>query len=429
MSAPLNILYIHSHDTGRYVQPYGHPVSTPNLQAFAEEGVLFRQAFCANPTCSPSRSCLLTGQYAHNCGMFGLVNRGFEMPDYSKHIVQVLKKAGYHTVLSGIQHEAKSWETIGYERNLGNRETAHANAAEFLRHAPEEPFFLSVGFFETHRQFPELTDEDAPDYTMPPTTFPDTPETRVDFARYKKSAEILDEKMGMVFSALDQSGLADRTLVICTTDHGLAFPRMKCNLTDGGIGVMLMMRGPGGFDGGKVIDAMVSHIDIVPTVCDLVGIAVPKHAQGISMLPLVRGEVTDIRKAIFAEVNFHGSNEPARCVRTKRWKYIRRFYGDILPSCDGGETRTLWLNSGWDDRPQPEEMLYDLTLDPCEMNNLAFDPYFAPVVNRLKTELDRWMQETDDPILSGPLTPPPTHTLPDRPVSVSDAKIPLEIDL
>jgi N-sulfoglucosamine sulfohydrolase len=84
MNGKLNIIYLHSHDTGRYISPYGYKVRTHNLQRFAEEGVVFRQCFCANPTCSPSRAALLTGEYAHSCGMYGLVHRGFEMPDYSK---------------------------------------------------------------------------------------------------------------------------------------------------------------------------------------------------------------------------------------------------------------------------------------------------------------------------------------------------------
>ena len=93
-----NILYIHGHDTGRYVQPYGHAVATPNIQKLAEEGVLFRKAFCAAPTCSPSRSALLTGQAPHNAGMVGLVNRGYDLSDHSQHIVTTLRHAGYHTV-------------------------------------------------------------------------------------------------------------------------------------------------------------------------------------------------------------------------------------------------------------------------------------------------------------------------------------------
>ncbi len=77
-----NILYLHSHDTGRYVQPYGHAIPTPNIQRLAEQGVLFRKAFCAAPTCSASRACLLTGQYAHSNGMLGLAHRGFSLRDY-----------------------------------------------------------------------------------------------------------------------------------------------------------------------------------------------------------------------------------------------------------------------------------------------------------------------------------------------------------
>ena len=99
-----NIIYIHSHDTGRYVQPYGHNVPTPNIQRLAEQGILFRQAFCAAPTCSPSRAALLTGQAAHSAGMTGLVNRGFGLSDYSQHILHTLHGAGYHTVLAGLQH-------------------------------------------------------------------------------------------------------------------------------------------------------------------------------------------------------------------------------------------------------------------------------------------------------------------------------------
>src|SRR5579884_3672098 len=103
-SARPNILYIHSHDTGRYLQPYGHPVPTPNLQKLASEGVLFRQAFSAAPTCSPSRASLLTGQCPHRNGMLGLAHRGFAMTDYRRHILYTLRDAGYTSVLAGLQH-------------------------------------------------------------------------------------------------------------------------------------------------------------------------------------------------------------------------------------------------------------------------------------------------------------------------------------
>src|SRR5512142_2654402 len=114
MSRP-NILYIHSHDTGRYVQPYGHAVSTPSIQRLAEEGILFRQAFCAAPTCSPSRASLLTGRWAHSSGMIGLAHRGFRLGDYREHLVCTLRGAGYTSILIGVQHEADDAQTLGYD--------------------------------------------------------------------------------------------------------------------------------------------------------------------------------------------------------------------------------------------------------------------------------------------------------------------------
>src|ERR671937_3227164 len=110
-----NILYLHSHDTGRYVQPYGFQVPTPNIQALADQGVLFRQAFCAAPTCSASRACLLTGQYGHSNGMLGLAHRGWSLNDYRHHIVHTLHQAGYYSVLVGEQHISKEPDVIGYD--------------------------------------------------------------------------------------------------------------------------------------------------------------------------------------------------------------------------------------------------------------------------------------------------------------------------
>ncbi|MFP4356269.1 MAG: sulfatase-like hydrolase/transferase, partial [Phycisphaerae bacterium] len=120
-----NIVYIHSHDTGRYIQPYGYPVDTPRLQAFAEQGALFRKAFCAGPTCSPSRAALLSGQSPHNAGMLGLAHRGFCQMDFSRHIQHVLGEHGYETALSGMQHVADwrkqepAYQQIGYDMDLG----------------------------------------------------------------------------------------------------------------------------------------------------------------------------------------------------------------------------------------------------------------------------------------------------------------------
>ena len=326
-----NILYLHSHDTGRYIQPYGHAVATPCLQRLAEEGVLFRQNFCVTPTCSPSRAALLTGCYPHENGMTGLAHRGYSLNDYRQHIIHTLRREGYVSVLAGVQHiasataEEEAWQIIGYDTCLEG-DQYEQRVASFLERPPKSPFFLSVGFHETHRKFPAVQDSaENPNYCLPPSPLPDTPETREDMARYKASARELDRKMGIVLDALDRSGLADNTLVICTTDHGIAFPRMKCNLHDSGIGTMLIMRGPGGFAAGRVSDCMTSHLDIFPTVCDLLQIEPPLWLRGKSLMPLVCKEATRLHDELFFEINDHAAFEAVRAVRTERWKYIRAF--------------------------------------------------------------------------------------------------------
>jgi len=409
-----NILYLHSHDTGRYLQPYGHAVPAPNLQRLAEGGAIFRKAFNAAPTCSPSRASLLTGMCPHSNGMLGLAHRGFVLADYRQHILHTLRSAGYHSALVGLQHIARDPKTIGYDevRSFqGNRtEDVAPGAAEFLARAPQAPFFLDVGFFETHREFRRPSPREDPRFCQPPAPVPDTPETRADIAAFKASARVMDEGVGVVLKALEANGLAENTLVISTTDHGIAFPAMKCNLTDHGMGVSLILRGPGGFTGGKVVDAMVSHIDIFPTVCDLLDIAGPAWLQGASMLPLIGGTAREIHTEIFAEVNYHAAYEPKRAVRTHRWKYIRQYDGrnhPNLPNCDDGFSKTYWLQNGWRERTVDHEQLYDLVFDPNETRNAAGDPFAKAALDEMRGRLDRWMRASKDPILSGPIPAPP----------------------
>ena len=411
-----NIVYVHSHDTGRYIQPVGHAVSTPNLQRLAEQGVLFRQAFSAAPTCSPSRAALLTGQWPHTCGMLGLAHMGSGLNDYSHHLANVLKQAGYFTALIGFQHEAYDQKQIGYDhladdawgRNTASSAVAPA-AAAFLHGKPRQPFFLSVGTMETHRGFPPHAPADDPRYCLPPAPIADTPQTRRDMADLKTSARTFDWAVGTVLAELEAASLAENTIVICTTDHGIAFPLIKCNLTDHGIGVFLIMRGPGGLSGGIACDAMVSQVDVLPTICELIGLEPPAWLQGRSMMPLIRGEADNIRDELFAEVTYHAAYEPQRCVRTRRWKYIRRFDGrtkPVLVNCDASPTRDAFLAAGWAARPVAREQFYDLFYDPQEACNLAADPAHAAVLREMAARLDRWMRQTDDPLLKGPVPEP-----------------------
>ncbi|MFP6721883.1 MAG: sulfatase [Candidatus Poribacteria bacterium] len=414
----LNIIYIHSHDTGKYTQPYGHAIPTPNIQKLAEEGVLFRQAFCANPTCSPSRASLLTGQWAHSCGMGGLANRGWSLPFPGHLIMHTLKQAGYVTAMAGFQHVVKDVSTAGYTRVLSQEKGkagAEEHAVAFLSEKHDQPFFLDVGFGETHRRGAGFDNQPAgeektdPRYVKPPAPFLDTPDTRQDMAEYIDAARTLDYKMGQVFEAVDRNGLTDNTMIICTTDHGLAFPNMKCHLTDHGIGVMLIVRGPNDFKGGKVIDGMVSQVDLFPTICELIDIENPSWLQGTSIVPLIHGE-EEIRQEIFAEVNYHCCYEPQRAVRTKRWKYIRRYDQATtlaMPNCDEGISKTYMIEHNWHQKPVESERLYDLVYDPGETNNLAYDNQHQETLEEMRHKLDLWRQETEDPLWENSIMMPP----------------------
>ncbi len=134
-----------------------------------------------------------------------------------------------------------------------------------------------------------------------------------------------------------------------------------------------MMRGPGGFSGGRVGDALVSQIDLFPTLCDVLGIAKPSWLQGHSLLPLIRGEKTEVRDWLTGEVTFHAAYEPQRAIRTKRWSYVRRFgsrRAPVLPNCDDGPSKSLWVSAAWRERPEEAEALYDLMFDPAESRNV-----------------------------------------------------------
>jgi N-sulfoglucosamine sulfohydrolase len=413
-AAPPNILYLNSHDTGRYVQPYGHPVPTPNIQWLADQGVMFRNAFCAAPSCSGSRAALLTGSYCHNNGMMGLAHRGFALHDPGQHIVGTLRDAGYHTELIGEQHVSVTPDVLGYDIVHDIPDTMVTSVApaaiDALGADIPQPFFLSVGFFETHRSFFAPSSVRDRVYSLPPNFLPDVPEIRQDVAAYKASARSLDHGIGSVLNTLHETGLDRNTLVICTTDHGLAFPTAKASLLDRGIGVMLIMRGPG-IAPGSARDELVSQIDLFPTICELAGIDPPQWLQGRSLVDLLTGDdVPEPRPEIFSELTYHAAYEPQRAIRTERFKYVRRFDDypyPVLPNCDDSPSKAAYLDRGWATRPVARERLHDLFFNPGEGRNSINDPAYAEVAADLRARLERWMRETEDPLLHGAVPPPP----------------------
>lgn len=406
----MNVLYIHTHDSGRYLEPYDPGIRTPALLRLAKEGTLFRNMYCCGPTCSPSRAALLTGQFPHQNGMLGLAHRGFALADYDKHLANYLRRHQYETVLCGMQHVAANPHTIGYDRvyidsrkeaeDLTAWDTSNGDSAiAYLREKHTKPFFLSYGLVHTHRPFHEIDDSVDPNYLKVPPSLPDNAETRRDYAGYLTSAIRADACIERVLKTLREEGLEEDTLILYTTDHGIAFPHMKCTLYDSGIGVACIIKYPGNPSRGQAKDALTSHIDVFPTLCDLLGLPQPDWLEGQSLLPLLENSAAEVNEAIYAETTYHAAYEPQRCIRTQRYKYIRRYddYDDYVPAnIDNGYSKDFLLDHGLLGQKRATEELFDLVFDPNERNNVADDASYSSIKLQLVEPLAQRLEETDD---------------------------------
>ncbi len=445
MTCP-NIVYLHAHDLGRYCEPFGYAIPAPNLMRLALQGVLFRQCHAASPSCAPSRAALFSGQHPHVNGMMGLPapRLGYRMHDYGLHLAGWLREQGYETALSGVQHEAHQpfadpLTDLPYSRFLNHTAYGPQNfdarltvpaAVEYLAEAHAQPFFLSVGLLDPHRDNrgdrrcfiesqPHGEPHDIDERARYCSTFPHLPDnavTRREMANFRMGVELMDGDIGRLLNALDRPELRRNTLVIFSTDHGPGVCEMKCTLSDRGTGVTLIMRGPTDqacgpaslFAGGRVSDALVQHLDLYPTIAEVVGKAVPAHCQGVSLLPLLRDGQAEIHERIFTEQTYHWSSDPRplRAVRTTRWKYIRSWKADQGRGVDTGPAERFLNDLGYGDRPWPDEMLYELAFDPHEACNLAADPAYVTTLTELRGWVQTWMEATDDPLRHGIPEPP-----------------------
>lgn len=429
-----NIVLIHTHDLGYQLGCYGRSVETPHIDALADSGVLFKRHYATAPQCSPSRSSLWTGTYPHQNGLMGLAHGNWSLDEaYATLPEQLTEQAGYETHLFGLQHVTDDPQSVGFEyvHSEGNLLPAASpkihevnratDVAETLsifleKESYHEPFFASVGVFELHRievndhfgfNDGRYTDADPETVSIPPY-LPDKPGIRNDVAEMVGMLESLDAGVATMLEAIESAGLTEETLVIFTTEHGIAFPRAKGCCYDPGIEVALLLRLPGYIDGGRRFDELLSNVDIMPTLLDLVGVEIPDTVVGRSFLPLLSEDQYIPREQIFAEMTWHDRYNPVRAVRTEEYKYVRNFWhlpavylsNDVFVSEAGREVRVPYHA----DHREYEE-LYDLTDDPDEQSNLAASQDYEAVRRTLENELVDWMRRTDDPLLKGPVLP------------------------
>jgi arylsulfatase A-like enzyme len=406
-----NIVWIMAEDMSTELSCYGEAgVQTLNLDRLAGEGARYTNAFCTAPSCTPSRSAMITGVYQTRIGTQNQRRRIKKLPNKIKPITKLLKDAGYFTAL-GCGYSKKT------DHNFNAPKSDIFDGMDWSERCKDQPFFAQITIYETHRLKPgqwetirkKSKHPVSPNAVELPPYFPDHPVTRLDWATYLDTIEYMDDQVGKILKRLEDEGIADNTVVIFIGDNGRCHLRGKCWLYDPGIQVPLIIRWPGKVTPKTVVDDMISMIDVSTTILDIAGVQLPEYLDGHPIL----GPRAKKRNHIFAardlidEVMDH-----IRCVRNKRYKYIRNYTPENgYNECDYVKKhRPMWpllaelheqgkLNDVQEllfKKQKPLEELYDLKADPHEINNLAGSAGHQSVKQELSALLDGWIKDTKD---------------------------------
>lgn len=431
-----NILFAIADDWGRHAGAYGTPQArTPTFDRMAREGLLFERAYCTSPSCTPSRGSVLTGQW--HWRLEAGANLHCVFPDKFRSYPEILAADGY---LCGVT--SKGWgpgRTETPTRDIAGQRFPDFEA--FLKQRPTgKPFCFWLGSIDPHRPFVEGTGKEA-GYDLAqievPAAFPDVPLVRSDIADYLFEVERFDTLVGRAVAALESAGELDNTIVIVTSDHGMAFPRGKSNLYDLGTSVSFAVRWPGVVQAGRTTTDFISLQDVAPTLLEAAGLAIPEDMTGRSLMPLLKstqsGRIDPLRDHVLTGKERHVPSQlapdmggyPSRAIRTDKYLYIRNLRPDRWPNgsgdyqhsaipgvwygdTDNGATKSYLIDNQTRD-PQhqraydlafakrPAEELYDLELDPDQLSNIADDPRHADAKRALSEQLARELQSTGDP--------------------------------
>lgn len=420
-----NVVVMISHDTGRFVSPYGYStVKTPNFEKLADESTMFTEGYCTTPLCAPARSALVTGLYPHQNGMMGLPSDklgDWDLETKDRHLASVFKQNGYSTVLCGFEHETGDLFSIGFEEAIHG--IGHANNGgrtiigsgedidNWFEENPdagtERPFYMQIGCGEAHRKWDQGGYDEKGVWKAPYLI--DDPEVDQEMADLQGSINDLDRGLGEIMEVFEKRGLVENTIFVITTDHGIDFPRAKGTLFDPGVEVLLFMRyDAGNWPKGVKNNQLVSHVDIYPTILEACDIEIPEITSGNSFLPKLQGkEQNSIRDTVYLEKTYHDNYDPMRGLRTDRYKYVLNFDAQTMYDVRiATAPRYNWFKYPF--KKTSREELYDLKNDPDEAKNLVDEPEYEEIRKEFKKQLAQWMKETNDPLLEGPI-PSPYH--------------------
>ena len=412
---------------------YGHPViKTPHLDRLAEKGMRFDQAYLTISSCSPSRCSIITGRYPHNTGAPELHSK---LPDDQIRFPNLLRKAGYYTVLSGKNHMFKNPDRAFDQITGGGGPSGSKDWVGHLRNRPkDQPFFFWFAAYDAHRGW-KVTD-DAPEYdsdkvVVPPYNY-DGPMTREDLALYYHEVSRFDHYVGQVVSELERQGELENTVIVVASDNGRPFPRAKSRLYDSGIKAPWVVHYPPLVKKGAVTQSLISSIDLSATCLDLAGLDIPDGIQGQSFKPILEDPTAKVREVVFAEQNWHVYRNHSRLVRWGNLAYIHNSFPGQMNLCSESDTtypagRELWQahaegetsKAHWQTfaLPEPSEELYDLSKDPEQLNNLADQADYAEAMTQGREFLAAWTKQTGDTL---PENPTPSRHGPPR---IQDQKV------
>jgi arylsulfatase len=411
-----NVVLIIADDVSADFSCFGGQVETPHIDGLALDGVRFDNAYVTASSCSPSRNSIITGRYPHNTGAPEL---HMNLPEGQFMFPQALKEAGYYTVLSGKWHMGEATRPafdLLDAAHYPNDPTGAVNWIQILQQRPKDrPFFLWYSAFDAHRPWEgdaEARPHDPAALDLP-VGIPDTPIARADFASYCDEVRRFDRYVGAVVAELKAQEVFENTLILVLSDNGRPFPRSKTSLYDSGMKTPLVAHWPEGkFQTGAVSDSLVSSIDLAPAILEAAGLPLAAQLQGHSLLPICRDPEVETRDFLFGERNWHVQRACGRLVRQGDWVYMRDFtpgsysfqmvnhedgaYAELLRLRAEGELSAVQSEVFSTDRP--EELLFNVSDDPDQLNNLAANPEHRQMLLTLRSALDDWQARTGDSI-------------------------------
>ncbi len=418
-----NILVFIADDAGMDFGCYGNDkIQTPNIDALAANGLVMENAFLTAPQCSPSRTSMLSGKFAHTIGTEDL---HFGIGDTTKLLPSYLSENGYYTGMMLKSHIGEhgekqfDWYDHGIWPDYYGDGTYDfmENFTTFMDDKKDDSFFLWVAFVDPHRPYTNDTAlknaTPAPEIHNPgdvivPPYLVDGHSTRVDLAHYYDEIHRMDKHIGQMLAELEKRGLRENTLIIFLSDNGMPFPRAKCTVYDAGVQTPLIFAWDGVIKSGTRYSELVSTIDLAPTLMDVAGIETPEDMYGKSIRPVFTDQSVPGREYVFSERNWHGTDAHIRTIRTKKYRFILNSYTHLPNS--SSVTIASWRElmrykeaekltpeqSHIFEYPRPQVELYDVENDPYNLINLANNIEYYKDGQELAAQLQKWRKETND---------------------------------